>query len=172
MTQSAGDLIRRARLQAGMSQAELARRAGVAQPVISAYEGGRREPGLEMLRKLVEASGHDLSITLDRRPDRPRGLPDTPRGRKLRRHRRALIDMAARCDATNLRVFGSVARGEDAPSSDVDLLVDLGPRVGLLKLIGLELEMEELLGVDVDLIPASGLKPGLRDRVLAEAIPL
>ena len=172
MIQSAGEVLRHARLQAGMSQAELARRAGVSQPVISAYEGGHREPGLEMLRKLVEASGHDLTITLDRRPERPRGLPDTPRGRSLRRHRRALIAMAAHHDATNLRVFGSVARGEDSPSSDVDLLVDLGPRVGLLKLIGLEMEMEDLLGVDVDLIPASGLKPGLRDRVLADAIPL
>lgn len=80
--------------------------------------------------------------------------------------------MAARCDAANLRGFGSGARGEDSPSSDVDLLVDLGPRVSLLQLIGLEMEMEELLGVDVDLIPASGLKPRLRDRVLAEAVPL
>ena len=80
--------------------------------------------------------------------------------------------MAAEHDATNLRVFGSVARGDDTSASDVDLLVDLGPRVGLLALIGLEMEMEELLGVDVDLIPASGLKPGLRDRVLAEAISL
>ncbi len=172
MVQSAGEVLRDARLRAGMSQAELARRAGVSQPVISAYEGGRREPGLEMLRKLVAASGHDLTISVEQRPDRPHGLPDTPRGRKLRRHRRALIAMAERCDATNLRVFGSVARGEDSSSSDVDLLVDLGPRVGLFTLIGLEMEMEELLGVDVDLIPASGLKPGLRDQVLAEAVPL
>jgi len=80
--------------------------------------------------------------------------------------------MAARHDATNVRVFGSVARGDDSPASDVDLLVDLGPNVGLLSLISLEMEMEQLLGVDVDLIPASGLKPGLRDRVLADAITL
>ena len=125
-----------------------------------------------MLRKLVEASGHDIEIGLKARTDGPRGLPDTPRGRSLRRHRKALIAMAARSDATNVRVFGSVARGDDTPASDVDLLVDLGPRVGLLSLIGLEMEMEELLGVDVDLIPASSLKPGLRDRVLVEAISL
>jgi predicted nucleotidyltransferase len=123
-----------------------------------------------MLRKLIEASGHDLDLVLHPRADRPRGLPDTPRGRSLRRHRKALLEMAARSDATNIRVFGSVARGDDTPTSDIDLLVDLGPRVGLLSLIGLEMEMEELLGVDVDLIPSSGLKPGLRDRVLAEAI--
>lgn len=125
-----------------------------------------------MLRKLIEASGHDLEIQLTPHPDPPRGLPDTPRGRSLRRHRKALIELASRHDATNLRVFGSVARGDDTASSDVDLLVDLGPGVSLLGLIGLEIEMEELLGVDVDLIPASGLKPGLRDRVLAEAISL
>lgn len=172
MAPTAGELIREARRRSGMSQAELARRAGVSQPVVSAYERGHREPGLETLRKLVEASGHDMEIGLEPRADGPRGLPDTPRGRSLRRHRKALIEMAARHDASNVRVFGSVARGDDSSGSDVDLLVDLGPRVGLLSLIGLEVEMEELLGVDVDLIPASGLKPGVRDRVLAEAIPL
>lgn len=133
---------------------------------------GHREPGLATLRKLIDASGHELTLALTKRADRPRGLPDTPRGRSLRRHRKALIQMAARHDATNVRVFGSVARGDDSPASDVDLLVDLGPKVGLLSLISLEMEMEQLLGVDVDLIPASGLKPGLRDRVLADAIPL
>jgi len=172
MMPTAGDLLRRARLRAGMSQAELARRAGVSQPVVSAYECGRREPGLDMLRRLVEASGHDLTIELAPHAVHRPGLPDTARGRVLQRNRRALIEMAVRHDATNLRVFGSVARGDDTPTSDVDLLVDLGSRVGLLGLITLEMEMEELLGVDVDLVPSSGLKPGLRDRVLADAIPL
>ncbi len=138
MAPTAGQLIRDARLQAGMSQGELARRAGVSQPVISAYEGGHREPGLEMLRKLIGASGHDLTIELTARPHAPRGLPDTPMGRRIRRHRQKVNLMAAQRGATNLRVFGSVARGEDTEASDIDLLVDLAPGTGLLGLIGLQ----------------------------------
>lgn len=172
MASTAGELIRDARLRAGMSQADLARRARVSQPVISIYERGRREPGFEMLRKLIEATGHDLAIELVARPRAPRGLPDTPTGRRLRRHRRKMNLTAAQRGATNLRVFGSVARGEDTEASDIDLLVDLAPGTGLLGLIGLQRELAELLGRDVDLVPASGLKADARDTVLAEAISL
>ena len=79
---------------------------------------------------------------------------------------------AASRGATNLRVFGSVARGEDTEASDIDLLVDLAPGTGLLGLIGLQRELAELLGKDVDLVPASGLKADVRDAVFAEAIDL
>jgi len=71
-----------------------------------------------------------------------------------------------------VRVFGSVARGDDTETSDIDLLVDLDPRVGLLDIVGLERELSELLGVDVDVVPAATLKPRIRDRVLREAVPL
>ncbi len=125
-----------------------------------------------MLRKLIEASGHDLTVGFTTRPDAPRGLPDTPTGRRIRRHRRKLNAAAAKRGATNLRVFGSVARGDDTEASDIDLLVDLAPGTGLLGLIGLQRELAELLGKDVDLIPASGLKADVRDAVLAEAIDL
>jgi predicted nucleotidyltransferase len=140
--------------------------------VISAYESGRREPGLSMLTRLVEASGHSVSLDLVSDPDRPRGLPDTPTGRKLRRRRRAIIEAAERCGATNICVFGSVARGTDTESSDVDLLVDLSPAVGILGLIGLEREIAEILGREVDVVPAASLKPGTASQALAEAIPL
>ena len=71
-----------------------------------------------------------------------------------------------------MRVFGSVARGEDAPSSDVDLLVDLDADVGLVALAALERELTDLLGNRVDVVPADTLKQSIRDEVLAEAIPL
>ena len=155
-----------------MSQSELARRAGVSQPVISAYERGRREPGLAMLARLVEATGHHLRVEVVPQADAGRGLPDTPMGRRLRRHRRALTATAGRRGASNLRVFGSVARGEDSEDSDVDLLVDLARDVGLVGLAGLERELADLLGRPVDVVPASSLKAGIEPQVLAEAIPL
>ena len=169
---TSGALIRAARQRAGLSQTELARRAAVAQSVISVYETDRREPGLAMLTKLVEAAGHDLVVDVRPSASLRRGLPDTPLGRRLRRHRRAVIEAAARRGAGNVRVFGSVARGEDTDRSDVDLLVDLSGEVGLVALAGLAREIGEIVGVDVDVVPADSLKPAIRERVLAEAIPL
>jgi hypothetical protein len=172
VTSDAAELIRSARRSAGMTQCELARRAGVAQPVVSAYENGRREPGLAMLSKLIEASGHAVSIHVVAGPVEVRGLPDTPIGRRLRRRRRAILDAARRRGATNVRVFGSVARGEDTASSDVDILVDLAHGVGVVGLVGLERELSEILNRPVDVVPAAGLKPAVANHVANEAIAL
>jgi hypothetical protein len=172
MGNSAASVLRDARQRAGLSQSELARRARVTQPVISAYESGRREPSMTMLTKLVEASGHRLLVDVVPLSGLRRGLPDTPMGRRLRRRRRAVMDACLRRGATNVRVFGSVARGEDTESSDVDLLVDLDEGVGLVALAGLRRELRELLDAEVDVVPAVALKPVLQQQVLAEAIPL
>ena len=88
------------------------------------------------------------------------------------RHRPRILEIAAEHGATNVRLFGSVARGDETPSSDVDLLVDLEPGVGLVTLCGLERRVAELLGCDVDVVPSSGLKPQLIDEVMSEAIAL
>ncbi|HVV21281.1 MAG TPA: helix-turn-helix domain-containing protein [Pseudonocardiaceae bacterium] len=165
-------MIREARQRARLSQADLARRAGVAQPVISAYEANRRAPSFATLTKLVEATGYHLAVELVPAPGHQLGLPDTRLGRRLRRHRRAIVDIASRRGIHNPRVFGSVARGEDTENSDVDLLVDLDDEVGIVSLAGLRRELVDLLGVDVDVVPANALKPGIRDDVLTEAIAL
>lgn len=172
MDASPGAMIRQARRGARLSQSELAHRAGVAQSVISAYESDRREPGLRTLVKLIEATGHRLTFALVAPPQDRLGLPDTRLGRRLRRHRRAVLDLAAGRGARNVRLFGSVARGEDAAGSDVDLLVDLDAGVGLVSLTGLTRELTDLLGVNVDVVPADTLKPRVRDEVLGEAIAL
>lgn len=169
---SSGALIREARQRAGLSQTELARRAAVAQSVISAYETDRREPGLAMLTRLVEAAGHDLVVDVRPSAGLRRGLPDTPLGRRLRRNRRAVIEAASRGGATNVRVFGSVARGDETRTSDIDLLVDLSDDVGLVGLARLAREIGEILGVDVDVVPSDSLEPAVRESVVAEAIPL
>jgi predicted nucleotidyltransferase/DNA-binding XRE family transcriptional regulator len=172
MTVACGSVLRDARLGAGLSQTELARRAGVTQSVISAYECGHREPALSTLMKLVDATGHHLELNLVAMRGIAGGIPDTQLGRRLRRHRRAVIDLAERYGAINVCVFGSAARGTDTKSSDIDLLVDLDAGVGVVSLLGLERELAELLGRKVDVVPAGSLKPAMASRVLAEAIPL
>jgi predicted nucleotidyltransferase len=140
--------------------------------MVSAYESGRREPAFSTLARLVAATGHQLVVEL--KPDgqtRP-GLPDTPLGRRLRRHRTAVLETARRHGASNIRVFGSVARGEDGPDSDIDLVVDLAPGTGLVGLGTLERDLESVLGTSVDVAPSDSLRPAVRDAVDGEAIPL
>lgn len=72
----------------------------------------------------------------------------------------------------NLRVFGSVARGEADEASDVDLLVDAYKGTSLIDLIGFQRELTELLGRKVDVVTPAGLPPEIRSRALAEATPL
>ncbi|MBI1389807.1 MAG: nucleotidyltransferase [bacterium] len=77
--------------------------------------------------------------------------------------------LAAKHGATNVRVFGSVARGEADENSDVDFLVDLGPGQSLLDLGGLLMDLHDLLHVNVDVVTEEGLKKRIRNRVLDEA---
>ena len=72
----------------------------------------------------------------------------------------------------NVRVFGSVASGENKPGSDVDLLVDLEKGRGLLDMGGFLSDLQDLLGVEVDLVESGCIHPYIRERVLAEAMPL
>ena len=96
----------------------------------------------------------------------------TERGRALQRNRRAVLELMAASGVRNVRVFGSVARGDDTADSDVDLLADLPDDITLFGLSRLELAVSEIVGAKVDLIPAAGLRPNIRDKALAEAVPL
>ena len=73
---------------------------------------------------------------------------------------------------TNLRVFGSVARGQETAHSDIDLLVDLGADTGLFTFVALRGELERLLEAGVDLVPADSLKDGVRENALQEMVSL
>ena len=74
--------------------------------------------------------------------------------------------------AANPRIFGSVLHGTDRDDSDLDLLVDALPGATLLDLGGLQVELEDLLGVSVDVLTPEDLPRKFRDRVLAEAVPV
>jgi hypothetical protein len=87
---TAGALLRQARKKAGLSQVELAARAGVTQSVVSAYESGHRQPAIPALAALIDAAGYELVLGLRRQPRRL-GRLSGPVGRRVRRHRHDLI---------------------------------------------------------------------------------
>jgi predicted nucleotidyltransferase len=90
----------------------------------------------------------------------------------LKSKREKILQIAARHGAYNVRVFGSVARGDARPDSDVDFLVDLEPGRSLFDLGGLLVDLQELLARNVDVITERGLRERIRDRVLGEATTL
>jgi hypothetical protein len=167
---TAGALLRKARQEAGLTQAELAARGGVTQSVVSAYESGHRQPAIPTLAGLIEAAGYELVIGV-RRQSRQLSRLSGPVGRRVRRRRRDLVAAAAAHGVTNLRVFGSVARGQDRPDSDVDLLADLPPGMGLFGLGRVQADLEDILGAHVDLV-AGTLKPAIRARADRDLIAL
>jgi len=89
---------------------------------------------------------------------------------RVRAERARICDIAARHGVHNVRIFGSVARGE--AESDLDLLIDLEPDRSLLDLVALKSELETLLGIPVDVAEPVSLHWYIRDRVMAEAVPL
>jgi uncharacterized protein len=91
---------------------------------------------------------------------------------KLQTQRQAILSIARTYGATNLRIFGSVARGEADTASDLDLIVDLEPGRSLFDLGGLAMDLQELLDCEVDIVTEKGLKQRIRERVIQEAIQL
>jgi uncharacterized protein len=90
----------------------------------------------------------------------------------LRTRREDVLDVARRHGVVSVRVFGSVARGEDSAESDVDLLVTTGPQVSAWFPAGFVLDLEQLLGRRIDVVTQPGLNPLLREQVMAEAVAL
>jgi hypothetical protein len=90
----------------------------------------------------------------------------------LKEKREDILSTAAKYGAHNVRVFGSLARGEADQQSDIDFLVEMEPGRSLLDLGGLQAELEALFGCPVDVVTEKGLKARIRGRVLAEAVPV
>lgn len=90
----------------------------------------------------------------------------------LEKNREAVRAAVSRCRAANPRVFGSVLHGEDQEGGDIDILVDVLPGATLLDLGGLQMDLQDILGVRVDLLTPDELPKQIRARVIAEAIPI
>lgn len=96
----------------------------------------------------------------------------SPLASRLRANARAVRQLVRNAGGRDVRVFGSVAAGNDHDESDIDLLFTMGKPLSLMQLGDLEEQLGQLLGTPVDLVPEDALRPHLRDRVLAEAVPL
>lgn len=90
----------------------------------------------------------------------------------LATHREKLLAIAAGHGASNLRVFGSVAKGADKEGSDIDMLVDLRKGTSLFELVGMQQDFEDVLGIKVDLVTEPELHPEIKERILSEARPV
>ena len=96
----------------------------------------------------------------------------TPLARQLRTARREVIKTVKAAGGSNVRVFGSVATGQEHEGSDIDLLFRMDQPLGLMDLAGLEIELGTILHADVDLVPDTNIRPAMRERILSEAVPL
>jgi len=143
--------VKELRENAGLSQAELAQRSGVAQPNIAAYETGRRIASPQMLERLAKAA---------------RPLPHDA----LAAHRDELLRLAEQHGLSDVRVFGSAAQGTDDIGSDLDVLVTRAPGTGLLTVAAFADAARELLGVEVDVVTDGGLRPGHQILMTAVAV--
>lgn len=161
------ELIRQARRAAGLTQVELARRAATSQSAVAAYESGAKTPTVDTLERLLRAAGQQLRSA----PAHPSRQDSTRLSSLLRTHRAKVVALAGEHHASRVRVFGSVARGQDTESSDIDLLVDMDASASLLDQVRLRRALRELLGVEVDVVSSAGLLP--RDSaILDDAVPL
>ncbi len=91
---------------------------------------------------------------------------------KIKANKQKILDISEKYGASNLRIFGSYARGEENPDSDLDLLIDMEDGTTLFDRIALMQELEDLLGVKVDLAKPDNLHDLIRDQVMEEAIKL
>lgn len=150
--ESIGERLKRLRHEAHLSQHDLARRVGIPQPNVSAYETGRRVPSRETVERLEVA----LAMPLPGR---------------VAAARAEILAAAARRGLTDVRVFGSVARGEATTGSDLDLLVHPAETTSLFDLAAFQAEIEQLVAAPVDVVSDRGSGPTM-SRILRDAVPV
>lgn len=165
-------LIRDARKRAELSQAGLAARAKTSQSAVARYEAGATIPSLPTLERLLAACGGRVVLGNSASAPRSRERRGKQRLGAVRNARERLLQAAIRHGLRDVRIFGSVARGEETEESDIDLLVDLEPGRTLIDLIGFQQEAERILGVKVDAVTERFVKQRVRAGAIRDARPL
>jgi hypothetical protein len=152
---------------------QVAQRLSVSPRTVHTWIEQGRLTGVHLSQRIVRVRAEEVEAmsarSLNDTAPSTRATPDLG---ELRAHRAEIIAIAAAHKASNPRVFGSVARGEQRAGSDVDLLLDFEPEASYFDMADLEVALEKRFGVAFDVGPAQDLKKDLRDRVLAQAVPL
>lgn len=160
-----------ARLAVGITQADLASRAGTTQSAIARLESGDVTPRVETLQRLADVLGVRFEIAPGGGLVLRQVMPPQLTMAGLRRRRDELLRIAERHGARDVCVFGSVATGRAHTGSNIDLLVELDPGRTVLDLSNLILDLEEALGRKVHVVEARE-RSDLAERIRREAIPL
>lgn len=168
MEDDVGSLIRRARLKAGLTQVRAAGQAGTTQAMIARYERGSVSPTVNTLKRVLAALGQEVELVIRESTHTPLSGPI---GRRVHEHRREIRRLVSGIGARNPRVFGSVARSQEHPQSDLDILVDFPVRTrGLLPLAHLGDEISRLIGVNVDVAASEAMTPSVASTALHDAV--
>ncbi len=147
-----------------MSARDLAAKSGVSPSTVTRIERGEINPTVTMLERLLDASGNELVVTVHPRPDRPTLAA-------LRERRDEILDIVASRGGSNVRVFGSVARGDSSVDSDVDVLIDVPAGTGLITIEQIANALDAVVPWRVDVM-TSGAARRRMAHVLHEAVPL
>ncbi|KSU55986.1 helix-turn-helix domain-containing protein [Microbacterium enclense] len=140
----APQLVRAARLDRGMSQAELARAAGMSQPNVAAIENGTRNPSEDVFERLLRAADYRPSVAVEERAA-------------------AIVEAGRRYGLSEIRVFGSVATGADHFTSDIDLLARVDSGRGYFDIAAFTDAVEQLTGFPVDVVVDDERRPAFLD---------
>ncbi len=168
-TLNSSQIVEEVRRLSGLTQTELALRAGTSQAAVARYESGVSNPSTATLQRLTRAAGFEVRIHLV--PVKASNL-NSERAMKLRKQRGEINNLLSSVGASNPRIFGSVARGEDTELSDIDLLVDFDVTLGLVPIVELNFKLSKLLGERVEVSPVAVLKSSVLESALSEAVPL
>lgn len=144
-------VVRAARLDRGMSQADLARAAGMSQPNVAAIENGTRNPSEDALERLLRAADYRPSLALEDNAE-------------------AIVETGRRHGLHDIRVFGSIATGADHFTSDIDLLARIDAGRGYFDIAAFTSAVEELTGFTVDVIVDDEQRPSFLDSTAMAAL--
>ena len=159
-----------ARKSSRLTQAQVAERAGTSQSAVVRYEKGLQTPSVDTLRRLLKANGQELILDVKKSK---KSAPKSELYKVVQANRGEIREILHALGARNIRIVGSVARGDDDESSDVDILIDIDKQRGnSFRAISSATKISKLVNRDVDVLPSWMCKKEVLKSVLSDAIPL